>query len=141
MLESEKCQSVRKQGQLGYVVNNDLFVMLKYTTKARSPWGFTFDQEDVERCCKMIESYRRVILGLICGGDGVCALDWRQAEGLLQRKPGRIAAGRMHNRRYEVWGSAGELKRKVSLRSWPSILFETEVLDAEPKDEQPEHHP
>jgi len=128
LLDDERCRAVRKHGLLGYVVNDDIFVFLKYTTKARSPWGFAFDQEDVNRCFDMSKQYHRVILGLICGGDGVCALEWEQARELLGGKQGRIATGRKHNHSYAVWGSEGELKRKVSLRQWPSLLFESEAI-------------
>ena len=131
LLEDSRCASVQKKGLLGYVINGDSFVLLKYTTKARSPWGFSFDQEDIDRCLKMASEYRRVILGFICGGDGVCALDWSQAKELLAEKPGRIAAGRKHNKQYEVWGTEGELKGKIPLNRWPSLLFEsgTETSD------------
>jgi len=128
LLDDERCRAVRKHGLLGYVVNDDIFVFLKYTTKARSPWGFAFDQEDIDRCFSMSTQYHRVILGLICGGDGVCALEWSQAKELLGGKPGRIATGRKHNHSYDVWGSEGELKRKISLRRWPSLLFELEAV-------------
>jgi len=126
LLEDERCRAVRKRELLGYIVNEDIFVLLKYTTKARSPWGFTFDQEDVDRCHRMMNEYRKLILGFVCGGDGVCALNWQEANELLNGKPGRIATGRKHNRSYSVWGTAGELKRKVPVGRWPSIMFETE---------------
>jgi len=128
LLDDERCRGLRKHGHLGYVVNGETFVFLKYTTKARTPWGFTFDQEDIERCFNMSEQYSRVIIGLICGGDGVCALEWSQARELLGGKPGRIAAGRKHNHSYDVWGTEGEMKRKISLRRWPELLFEQEPV-------------
>lgn len=126
LMDDERCGGVRKKGFLGFVVNEKVFVFLKYTTKGRSPWGFTFDQEDIDRCLKMGTEYSRVVLGLICGGDGVCALTWGEANDLLGGKPGRIAAGRKHNHSYSVWGTAGELKRKIPVGRWPSLTFEFE---------------
>ncbi len=128
LLDDERCRAVRKHGLLGYVVNDEIFVFLKYTTKARSPWGFAFDQEDVNRCLTMSGQFKRIVLGLICGGDGVCALEWDQACELLGGRSGRIAVGRKHNHSYEVWCTEGELKRKISLRRWPSLLFESEAV-------------
>lgn len=125
LLEDQRCNAVRKRNNLGYVVNGENFIFLKYTTKVRTPWGFTFDQEDIERGFRMLKEYKRVVLGLICGGDGICALDWTEVEKLLDRKPGRISAGRKHNQSYAVWGTAGELKGKISLRRWPQLLFES----------------
>ena len=125
LIEDEMCRSVRRHKCLGYVVNDGVFIFLKYTTKGRPPWGFNFDQEDVDRCFKMAGEYHKVVLGFICGGDGVCALDWKEANELLGGKPGRIAAGRKHNHSYSVWGTAGELKRKVPVGRWPSLAFES----------------
>jgi hypothetical protein len=135
LLDDHRCRSVRKHGHFGYVVNEDMFVFLKYTTKARTPWGFTFDQEDIDRCISMSSSYRRVVLGFICGDDGVCALGWSQARRLLAEKPGRIAVGRKHNKQYDVWGSAGELKGKIPLNHWPTLLFEEAPITSEPKEQ------
>ena len=124
LLEDKRCRSVHMRRLLGYVVNNDIFVFLKYTTKNRSPWGFTFDLKDVNRCFRMATEYRKVVLGFICGGDGVCALDWSEAKKLLDGKHGRIATSRKHNRSYSVRGTAGELKKKVPVGRWPSLVFE-----------------
>ena len=124
LLEDERCQSIHLRKPRSYIVNNDVFVFLKYTTKGRTPWGFTFDQEDVDRCFRMATEYRKVVLGFICGGDGVCALDWQEAKNLLGGKPGRIAASRKHDCSYSVWGTAGELKRKVPVGRWRSLVFE-----------------
>jgi hypothetical protein len=129
ILEDRRCRSIRKRELLGYVVNDEVFLFLKYTTKARPPWRFTFDQEDVDRSSKMRNEYRRVVFGFVCGGDGVCAIDWEQSRELLGVKPGWVAVARKHNHRYEVWGAEGALKRKVSLNRWPSLIFEPEATE------------
>jgi hypothetical protein len=126
VLEDLRCRSIRKLSNFGYVVNDDTFVFIKYTTKARSPWRFTFDQEDIDRCAHMSGEHRRSVFGFVCGGDGVCAVDWIQGRDLLGTKPGWIAAARKHNHSYSVWGSKGELKRKVSLGKWPALVFGTD---------------
>ena len=125
LMEDKRCHALKRREFLGYVANNEIFVFLKYTTKGRSPWGFTFDQEDVDRCFKMTTEYKNLVLGLICGGDGVCTVDWHEAKELLGGKPGRIVAARKHNHSYSVWGTVGELKRKVSVNRWPSLVFES----------------
>ena len=124
LLEDENSFSVRKKGLLGYVVNEKVFVFLKYTTKARTPWRFTFDQEDVDRCFSMSLNHEAVISGLICGGDGVCALKWQEVKLLLDGKPGWICIKRNHNERYGVTGSADELDRKVAVGRWPTLISE-----------------
>ncbi|GAA3842942.1 hypothetical protein AFIC_003026 [[Pseudomonas] carboxydohydrogena] len=131
ILEDVRCQSIRKLGSLGYVLNDDSFLLIKYTTKERSPWRFTFDQEDVERSIGMAAKYRRLVFGLVCGSDGVCGIDWDQGCDLLGSKPGWIAASRKHNHSYTVWGGGGELKRKVSLGKWPALAFGVEAAESE----------
>ena len=123
LLENENF-SVRKKGLLGYIVNDQVFIFVKYTTKARSPWRFSFDQEDVDRCLKMALEHKVVVLGLVCGGDGVCALSWEEAQHLLNTKPGWISVQRKHNKSYGVAGSVSELRRKVSVKRWFSIIHE-----------------
>jgi hypothetical protein len=130
VLEDSRCRSIRKLGTLGYVVNDDTFLFIKYTTKARSPWRFTFDQEDIDRCTRMSGEYGRLVFGFVCGGDGVCAVDWTQGSELLGMKPSWLAAARKHNHSYSVWGSNGELKRKVSLKRWPALVFGIEVAES-----------
>lgn len=116
--------SIKKKENLGYIVNERIFIFLKFSTRGRSPWGFTFDQEDVDRCVNMENEYSLVALGLICGGDGICTLRWNEAKFLLAGKPGRIAASRNYNKSYSVRGSAGKLKKKISSKRWPSLIFE-----------------
>lgn len=126
LMQNKRCVSVRMRELLGYVVNENVFVFLKYTTKGRSPWGFTFDKEDVDRCLIMASAYCKVVLGFVCGGDGVCVLNWHEANDLLGGKSGRIAVGRKHNHSYSVWGTVGELKHKIPVGRWPSLVFEAD---------------
>ena len=124
LIDDERCRSIRKRGHLGYIVNDRTFLFLKYTTGARSPWGFTFDQEDVDRCAKMAEEYDDLYIGLICGGDGICALYWHEVIILLGTTAGHISARRKHNHSYSLRGTEGTLTRKVPQNRWPSLLFE-----------------
>ncbi len=124
VLEDSRCRSIGKKGSLGYVVNSNIFLFIKYTTKSKSPWRFTFDQEDIDRCIKMGGEYDRIVLGLVCGGDGVCGVAWEEARSMLGMKAGWLAAARKHNQSYEVWGPENKMTRKVSLRRWPTLIFE-----------------
>lgn len=123
LLEHPHFSAVRKH-EYGYVVNSSVFVFLKYSTKARSPWGFGLTNDELPRLISLASQYNRVVLGLICGGDGVCAVDWKQLISLLGDKPGWISVRRNFNERYGVSGPAGGLDRKVSLQSWPLLVFE-----------------
>jgi hypothetical protein len=123
LLESEKCFSVKKKEFFGYVVNDKFFVFLKYTTKAKSPWRFIFDQEDINRCLKISSEYEDIALGLICGGDGVCGLKWNEVRCLIGDKPGWISVNRRHNERYAVAGPVSALKNKIPVGRWSTFIF------------------
>jgi len=124
LLENDNL-SIKKKGNSGYIISENLFVFLKYTTKARTPWRFNFDQEEIDRCLKMASEYKNIALGLICGGDGVCGLGWSDVFSILGDKPGWISAQRKHNESYSVAGSIGRLKRKIPVGRWSNIFSET----------------
>jgi hypothetical protein len=123
LLEDKRCQTVCKD-DLGYIVNDQIFVFLKYTTKTRSPWTFTFGQDEVKQLNSLATSFRDIIIVLVCGGDGICAVPWCKASPLLGNKAGWISAKRKFNEQYAVAGQAGQLRGKVSLSEWPIIIFE-----------------
>ena len=122
LFEDPRCERVRRQG-FGYIVNEGVFVFLKYSTKGRSPWGFVFSGEEVR---KLNGITTRIFAGLICGGDGVCAVAWDDVKMLLGKtqRSGRIAVRRRFNERYGVSGPATELKGKIPVKAWPSLVFD-----------------
>lgn len=122
LLEDERCQKVQKHS-LGYTVNDETFIFLKYATKSRSPWRFSFSRSEIESLNTISNSFKKIILVLICGGDGICSILWQEASELLGNDAGWISAKRDFNKQYGVAGSQRRLKGKVSLREWPSIVF------------------
>lgn len=123
LLEDSKCTSVQKH-EYGYVVNSNVFVFLKYSTKARTPWGFSFSNDEISCLNPISSQYEKTVVGLICGGDGICAMDRLRLITLLAEKAGWISVRRKFNERYGVSGPAGGLDRKVPLQSWPLLVFE-----------------
>ena len=55
-----------------FTCNNRLSIMLKYTTKSRTPWGFTFTTDE-QAALKLRALESKVKIGLVCGADGVAA--------------------------------------------------------------------
>jgi hypothetical protein len=123
LLEDERCQNIKKR-DFGYHVNDEIFIFPKYSTKSRSPWRFSFSKDDAERLNSLAGSFEKIVIVLICGGDGICTIDWREAADLLGNDAGWISAKRNFNEQYGVAGPLGKMNRKVSLREWPSIIFE-----------------
>ncbi len=108
-----------------FVFNDRLSVLLKYSTKGRSPWGFTFT-EDEQIALQLRASKFKTSIGLICGSDGVATLSY---ESLLRiavpRKAAiHIACYRSHGEHYEVMGPNGALDKKVAPSNWQRILEE-----------------
>jgi hypothetical protein len=102
-----------------FLLNNKLLIYLKYSTRNRSPWGFTFAANEqsllAERCgiCKLV-------IGLVCGGDGVAAIDFDAYRSIaaLRSSSLRISCHRKHGKHYDIWGPDGKLSSKVAPSSW-----------------------
>jgi hypothetical protein len=107
----------------GYLVNDSVWVLLKYTTKGRSPWQFTFSTEDVARLQHTPDGADRVVQAFVCGGDGVCTISAESALELLGNAAGAISVRRKFHAWYGVGGPAGSLERKIAPKQWPEILF------------------
>lgn len=102
---------------------NDLAVLLKYSAKGRSPWGFTFTPDE-QKLLKERATKRQVIIGLICGSDGVAAFGY---EAYLKVSPIKkvavhFASYRAHGQHYQVNGPEGGLDGKVPPSVWRHIL-------------------
>lgn len=122
-LEDSRCQSIVKH-DAGYLANGDRLFYVKYTTKDRSPWGFSFTVAETLSLRAVSEEFTNIALALVCGGDGICAIPWAKVETLLEDGTGRIATKRQFNKWYSVTGPAGELDYKIPIQSLPSILFD-----------------
>lgn len=112
-----------------FLLNNELAVLLKYSTRTRSPWGFTFSPEEQQLLeAKVIES--KTAIGLICGADGVAAINYEAYAKIAVLRPVavHIACYRWHGEHYEVSGPDGTLNRKIAPSNWPKILERSELV-------------
>jgi hypothetical protein len=106
-----------------FLLNGHLLVLLKHCTRARSPWGFTFTADE-----QSILDYRasefEIVLGLVCGADGVAAFSYDAylKVASLRRSAIHIACYRRHGEYYEVAGPDGKLPSKVPPSKWQTIL-------------------
>jgi hypothetical protein len=117
-----RIRSVRYEAPF-FVLNDDLLVLLKYSTRGRSPWGFTF-MPDEQVLLKIKDTDYRVVIGLVCGADGVAAFTYQAYCSIVA--PGEsaihISCYRSHGEHYEVNGPKGRLCDKVSPSNWRKIL-------------------
>lgn len=106
-----------------FVINEHLVVHLKYSTKIRSPWGFTFTPDE-QGLLQARALTTRAVIALVCGADGIAAFGY---EAFLKIAPVRrsavhIACYRQHGKHYEVNGPNGTLDGKVAPSDWKRIL-------------------
>lgn len=106
-----------------FLLNNDLSVCLKYSTRGRSPWGFTFTSDE-QHLLRTRAKTSGVIIGLICGADGVAALSYQDYRTIAGAKKAaiHISCYRKHGKHYGVFGPEGELDRKIAPSTWQRIL-------------------
>jgi len=105
------------------VLNDKLLVLLKYSTRGRSPWGFTFMPEE-QVLMREKAAQAEVIVGLICGSDGVAAFNYEAFCVIAECRSSalHISCYRPHGEHYEVWGPDGRLSRKIAPSAWQRIL-------------------
>jgi hypothetical protein len=106
-----------------FLFNNSLSVLLKYSTRGRSPWGFTFTSDE-QALLKSTDSNLRIAIGLVCGSDGVAAFmyDDYLAIGGATGLAVHISCYRQRGEHFEVNGPKGSLDRKVAPSNWRRIL-------------------
>ena len=127
LLDSDRCQKICRH-EFGFKVNDSVFIFFKYRTNSRSPWRFLFSPEEVEKLNQVKKSVKATIVALICGGDGICALDWSDGARLIGDEAGWISVQRKHKEQYAVTGSRDDLGGKVPLKRWPQIVFDSADL-------------
>ena len=106
-----------------FLFNHRLSVLLKYSTKGRSPWGFTFTADEQILLESKASKYKTAV-ALVCGADGVAAFSYEKYASVAARRQGavHISCYRNHGEHYEVNGPDGVLSNKVSPSSWQRIL-------------------
>jgi len=106
-----------------FVLNGNLTIYLKYCTRSRSPWGFTFAGDELSALAtRAVET--PLFLGLVCGQDGIAALGFEAIWLLATRRTTsvHISCYRKRNEHYAVFGPDGELAKKVSPSRWRRLM-------------------
>ena len=106
-----------------FLLNDGILVNLKYSTRGRSPWGFTF--MPAEQALLEGRAFQaNLFIGLICGSDGVAAFTYEAYRSIAMPRHAaiHIACYRGHGKHYDVSGPDGRLPSKVSPTDWERIL-------------------
>jgi hypothetical protein len=109
-------RAIPEYGNVAYLVNKKTVLYTKYSSKRLSPWSFSFNREHHADVIALNKQYGSVVLALVCGDDGVVAIDFDELQNLLGRpaeKGAWIRCSRMPREMYAVKGSAGSLDAKI----------------------------
>jgi len=106
-----------------FVVNEEVWVLLKYSTRVRSPWGFTFTPEEQDILKERGVAFKTYI-GLVCGSDGIAAFAYDRYRSIAAHSASalHVSCYRKHREHYEVNGPDGTLEGKVAPSDWQRIL-------------------
>ena len=124
LIRSDLVKTIRYDAPF-FWLNETLAAYLKYSTKGTSPWSFTFAPHEHGHLNRT-SSQSRVFIGLICGSDGVAAID---SDEFMSIAPSRsrsihLSCARLHGEQYEVSGPDGLLDRKIPPSRWRRIANE-----------------
>jgi hypothetical protein len=125
-IEDTRFRSIKLKGT-GYVINDQSIVYLKYTTKSKSPWRFTFSQNELSVVHSSSSDELNIFFVFICNGIGFCAVKYQELLNLLDHKPNWIAISRKFNAQFKVSGQIGSLVNRIPYNRWPKILFEKQA--------------
>src|ERR1700722_6094989 len=99
-----------------YVLNDEIGLYIKHSTKRMSPWRFSFQKVHEDELLEMKKNLKEVFLLLICDDDGIVTLSFEEVKKILDEEHGEtewISAARSPNKEYTIKGSDGTLERKV----------------------------
>jgi hypothetical protein len=110
IIRSGRVRSIRYDSPF-FFLNERMIVLLKYSTKARSPWGFTFTEEEQQQL-SFRSRKQRTVIGLVCGSDGIVALPYESYSTIasMRAASAHVSCYRDHGEHYEVSGPDGPLK-------------------------------
>ena len=106
-----------------FIFNRDVFVLLKYSTRGRSPWAFTITPDE-QIALSSIQDVYNARIALICGSDGVATIKSHELHSLISSEliNYHLACYRGHGGYYSVRGPRCDLSRKVPPSDWQNIL-------------------
>lgn len=108
-------------GGSAYVVNNTAGLLIKYSTKRLSPWGFTFTPEQLEGLIALKNATKGVVVALVCQRDGIVGLTFEETSQLISMSSDRqvgISVSRRRRELYAVRGTLGGIDGKISEREY-----------------------
>ena len=125
-------RAITEYGNVAYLVNQTTVLYIKYSSKRLSPWNFSFNSMHHVDILSLHKRFGKVVLALVCGDDGIVAINFEEFQhllGLPSEKGAWIRCSRRRREMYAVKGIAGELDSKIG----DGHLIEKLRASADPK--------
>ena len=105
-----------------FVVDDRLQLHLKYSARARSPWGFSFPPDE-QLLMDARAAAMPLVIGLICGSDGIAALPYEKFRSTTSLSPTAvwISCSRLHREHFEVRGPDAMVAGKIPPSDWSRL--------------------
>lgn len=109
-----------------YIVNGNVGLYVKYSSKRMTPWRFSFKKEHQDEMAEMQEKLKDLFLVLVCNDDGIVCLSYDEVKKLLDENHAPvewISAARNPRQMYQIKGSDGALDFKIGANEFPGKIF------------------
>ncbi|ASE60504.1 MULTISPECIES: hypothetical protein [Weeksellaceae] len=110
-----------------YVINDNIGIYIKHSTKRMSPWRFSFQKIHQDEILQMQQQLRNIFVLLVCGKDGVVTLSFKELKTILNNMHSEtewISASRTRNKEYSIKGSDGSLEKKIGKKDFLKKILE-----------------
>jgi hypothetical protein len=117
-------ESTEEGRLLNYVLNGCVGMQIKFAKKRLRPWQFAFPPTHITDLHEMSMRLRSTFLVLVCGSDGIAAIDAADVlPSLHAAESGQawLRAERRKREHYRVHGSLGELPQRYTTNTLPII--------------------
>jgi hypothetical protein len=117
-----------------YLLAGKAPLYLKFSRRRKGPWGFTVHREHQIHYQRLVDRYGDCILALVCGKDGIAALNYAQVREVLDdnfEDQEGVTVRRRLNHMYSVVGTNGRLSSKIArdaLINQISLMLGKEVV-------------
>lgn len=108
-----------------YIVNDNIGIYIKYSSKRLSPWRFSFQKEHQDEILEMKNELGKAYTILVCNDDGIVCLSFDELKQVLddQHSFEWISVARGPREKYEVKGHDGKLRFKIGNSDFPKKIF------------------
>lgn len=129
----ERLSKVQEVGDKAghFCLNDDAFLLVKYSSSNSSPWRFTFRPDDIRILIDDLNQgglFGDSFVCLVCGFESLCALreeEWSTLLDLSETSGQQsISVHRSPGSLFELKGSSEDLDHKIPASRFPSLVFE-----------------